>query len=110
MFSQPLVGLRVNLRQASEEVLVKSSVHRVIVGLAKVHLLLTCNVHTCTAVEPLGLLPFCIVGCKTALTNYLSVIYVEQVVVCLVEKDNFRGAVNHRLVKALLFGHASDSA
>ena len=51
-----------------------------------------------------------IVGCKTALTNYLPVIYVEQVVVCLVEKDNFRGAVNHRLVKALLFGHASDSA
>ena len=98
LFLQPLVGLLVDLRQASEEVLVKSSVHSVIVCLAKVHLLLTCNVHTCTPVEPLGLVPLYIEGCKTALTIYLPVIYVEQVVVCLVEKDNFRGAVNHRLV------------
>ena len=46
MLSQLLVGLRVNLRQASKEVLVKSSVHRVIVCLAKIHLLLTRTVHT----------------------------------------------------------------
>ena len=46
MLSQLLVGLRVNLRQASKEVLVKSSVHRVIVCLAKIHLLLTRSVHT----------------------------------------------------------------
>ena len=46
MLSQLLVGLRVNLRQASKEVLVKSSVHRVILCLAKIHLLLTRSVHT----------------------------------------------------------------
>ena len=46
MLSQLLVGLRVNLRQASKEVLVKSSVHGVIVCLAKIHLLLTRTVHT----------------------------------------------------------------
>ena len=46
MLSQLLVGLRVNLRQASKEVLVKSSVHRVIVCLALIHLLLTRTVHT----------------------------------------------------------------
>ena len=46
MLSQLLVGLRVNLRQASKEVLVKSSVHRVIVCLALIYLLLRRTVHT----------------------------------------------------------------
>ena len=58
MLSQLLVGLRVNLRQASKEVLVKSSVHRVIVCLAKIHLLLTRSVHTVKLRKKAGRLYF----------------------------------------------------
>ena len=73
----------------------KSSVHRVLVSLAKVHLLLTylyiitIHIHTCTAVETLCFPPFYIVGYETAMTNDLPIIYVEEVGVCLVEEDDF---------------------
>ena len=94
VLSKALVGLLFNFWQASKRVFVTSSVHRVIVCLAKVHLLLTylyvitIHIHTCTAVENLCFLPFYIVGCETALTNDLPIIYGEEVGVCLVEKDD----------------------
>ena len=111
VLSKALVGLLFNFWQASKRVFVKSSVHRVIVCLAKVHLLLTylyvitIHIHTCTAVENLCFLPFYIVGCETALTNDLPIIYGEEVGVCLVEEDDFCWTINHWFVEALQFGN-----
>ena len=85
--------------------------NRVIVCLAKVHLpltylyVITIHIHTCTAVENLCFLPFYIVGCETALTNDLPIIYGEEVGVCLVEEDDFCWTINHWFVEALQFGN-----